>query len=246
MQELRVGVPHNLSGDVPDGKPEGMANGLPPELSALLRARDDVSSERAWERFLEKYSRLLLHTVRTRSGTYDEAMERYVFVLQCLREEEFVRLRRYTPEVSARFTTWLVVVTGRLCIDYFRKQYGYPAKTDGSEDPAAQERLEARRRLADLVCEKLEVSQIRDRSERGPELELRRTELESALVQVIEALPARDRLLLRLRSYQGLTAREVASSMGYATQFHVYRRLNAVLADLRTGLVEIGIASPRP
>jgi hypothetical protein len=34
--------------------------------------------------------------------------------------------------------------------------------------------------------------------------------------------------------------------MGFATQFHVYRRLNAVLADLRTGLVELGIASPRP
>jgi len=245
MQELRVGVPHNLRGDVPDGSPQGAANGLPSELSALLRARDDVSRERAWEQFLEKYSRLLLHTVRTRSGTYDEAMERYVFVLQCLREEEFVRLRRYTPEDSARFTTWLVVVTGRMCIDYFRKQYGYPAKSNG-EDPALQERLEARRRLADLVCEKLEVSQIRDRAERGPEIELRRTELESALVQVIEALPARDRLLLRLRFYQGLTAREVASSMGFATQFHVYRRLNAVLADLRTGLVEIGIASPRP
>ncbi len=245
MQELRVGVPHNLRGDVPDGLPQGAANGLPPELSALLRARDDVSRERAWEQFLEKYSRRLLHTVRTRSGTYDEAMERYVFVLQCLREEEFVRLRRYTPEDSARFTTWLVVVTGRMCIDYFRKQYGYPAKSNG-EDPALQERLEARRRLADLVCEKLEVSQIRDRAERGPELELRRTELESALVQVIEALPARDRLLLRLRFYQGLTAREVASSMGFATQFHVYRRLNAVLADLRTGLVELGIASPRP
>ena len=145
MQELRVGVPHNLRGDVPDGSPQGAANGLPPELSALLRARDDVSRERAWEQFLEKYSRLLLHTVRTRSGTYDEAMERYVFVLQCLREEEFVRLRRYTPEDSARFTTWLVVVTGRMCIDYFRKQYGYPAKGNG-EDPALQERLEARRR----------------------------------------------------------------------------------------------------
>ncbi len=230
---------------MPDGSPQGAANGLPPELSALLRARDDVSRERAWEQFLEKYSRLLLHTVRTRSGTYDEAMERYVFVLQCLREEEFVRLRRYTPEDSARFTTWLVVVTGRRCIDYLRTQYGYPAKSNG-EDPALQERLEARRRLADLVCEKLEVSQIRDRAERGPEIELRRTELESALVQVIEALPARDRLLLRLRFYQGLTAREVASSMGFATQFPVYRRLNAVLADLRAGLVELGIASPRP
>jgi hypothetical protein len=75
MQELRVGVPHNLRGDVPDGSPpQGAANGLPPELSALLRARDDVSRERAWEQFLEKYSRLLLHTVRTRSGTYYEAV----------------------------------------------------------------------------------------------------------------------------------------------------------------------------
>lgn len=229
-----------------DGKPEGTTNGLPSELSSLLHARDDVSRERAWEQFLQRYSRLLLHTVRTRSGTYDEAMERYVFVLQQLREEEFLRLRRYTPDVSARFTTWLVVVTGRLCIDHYRKRYGYPAKPSNGGDPlVSQERLEARRRLADLVCERMDVAAIGD-SSGSPETLLRREELEAALVRAIESLPARDRLLVRLRFYQDLTAKEVAASMGFASQFHVYRRVNAVLGRLRERLVESGVASPRP
>ena len=229
-----------------DGKPEGALNGLPPELSALLRAQDVASRERAWERFVDKYSRLVLHTVRSRSSTYDEAMERYVFVLERLRLEEFERLRRYTPEIAARFTTWLVVVTGRLCIDHFRKRYGYSSQASVTEDEALRHRLEARRRLADLVCEKLDVSSLGDPAQSGPELELRQAQLEEALVTAIESLASQDRLLVRLRFYKGLTAKEVADAMGLPSQFHVYRRLKHVMRELRERLTERGIGTPRP
>jgi RNA polymerase sigma factor (sigma-70 family) len=230
---------------VTDGKPEGVADGLPPELSALLRAQDDASRDRAWERFLDKYSRLLLHTVRSRSGSYDEAMERYVFVLERLRVEEFERLRRYTPEVAARFTTWLVVVTGRLCIDHFRKRYGCSSQASVAEDEALRHRLEARRRLADLVSEKLDVSSLGDPAQDGPEIELRQVQLEEALVAAIESLEPQDRLLVKLRFYKGLTAKEVAASMGLPSQFHVYRRLKRVTRELRERLSERGIGTPR-
>lgn len=231
---------------VTDGKPEGVGNGLPSELSALLRAQDDASRDRAWERFLEKYSRLLLHTVRSRSSSYDEAMERYVFVLDRLRAAEFDRLRKYTPEVAARFTTWLVVVTGRLCIDHFRRRYGCSSQAGMADDEALRQRLEARRRLVDLVCEKVEVSSLGDSAQGGPEFELRQAELEEALVAAIESLASRDRLLVRLRFYKGLTAKEVAASMGLPSQFHVYRRLKVVMNELREKLAARGIVTPRP
>jgi RNA polymerase sigma factor (sigma-70 family) len=210
-----------------------------------LRAQDDASRDRAWERFLDKYSRLLLHTVRSRSGSYDEAMERYVFVLERLRVEEFERLRRYTPEVAARFTTWLVVVTGRLCIDHFRKRYGCSSQASVAEDEALRHRLEARRRLADLVSEKLDVSSLGDPAQDGPEIELRQVQLEEALVAAIESLEPQDRLLVKLRFYKGLTAKEVAASMGLPSQFHVYRRLKRVTRELRERLSERGIGTPR-
>ena len=228
------------------GTPEGRSNGLPPELSALLRAQDDGSRAEAWERFLEKYNRLLLHTARGPSGAYDETMDRYVFVLQRLKEDDFVRLRRYTPEVRARFTTWLVVVAGRLCIDHHRKRYGYAAKSDESgESVPAQHRAELRRRLADLVTDELDIERLGD-SAGGPEMELRRRELQEALAQAIGKLEPRDRLILRLRFHEGLTAMETAKSIGMPSPFHVYRRVNHVLVQLRADLNGMGVAGPRP
>lgn len=231
---------------VTDAKPAGVANGLPSELADLLRAQDDASREHAWERFLEKYSRLLLHTVRSRSSSYDEAMERYVFVLDRLRAEEFDRLRKYTPEVAARFTTWLVVVTGRLCIDHFRRRYGCSSQASAIDNEALRHRLEARRRLVDLVCENIDISSLGDSAQGGPELELRQAELEEALVAAIESLAPRDRLLVKLRFYKNLTAKEVAASMGLPSQFHVYRRLKVVLKELGEKLGARGIGTPRP
>ena len=45
-----------------------------------------------------------------------------------------------------------------------------------------------------------------------------------------------DQLLLRLRFDEELTARQIAGLLGLPTPFHVYRRLDAVCATLRTRL----------
>jgi DNA-directed RNA polymerase specialized sigma subunit len=50
-----------------------------------------------------------------------------------------------------------------------------------------------------------------------------------------------DRLLLKLRFDDGLSAPEIARLLGFPTPFHVYRRLNALYARLRGGLRERGI-----
>ena len=58
----------------------------------------------------------------------------------------------------------------------------------------------------------------------------------SALHGAIALLPAADQLLLRLRFEEELTARQIAGLLGLPTPFHVYRRLDAVCATLRTRL----------
>jgi DNA-directed RNA polymerase specialized sigma subunit len=66
------------------------------------------------------------------------------------------------------------------------------------------------------------------------------------LERAVGALEPRDRLLLRLRFDDDLSAREVADIMRFPTPFHVYRRLNKVLEILRHSLEQRGVDGPTP
>ena len=68
--------------------------------------------------------------------------------------------------------------------------------------------------------------------------------LQLALLAEIEGLDAADRLLIKLRFEDGLSAKDIASLTRSATPFHVYRRLNRILATLKRGLVARGVESP--
>src|SRR5438309_109170 len=59
-------------------------------------------------------------------------------------------------------------------------------------------------------------------------------------------LAAADRLLLKLRFDDDLSAREIAGLVGLPTPFHVYRRLNALLGELRRVLRQRGIHGAEP
>jgi DNA-directed RNA polymerase specialized sigma subunit len=62
------------------------------------------------------------------------------------------------------------------------------------------------------------------------------SEQSRALATALAGLEPRDRLLLKLRFEDNLSAREIAGVLRYQTPFHVYRRINALLATLRTEL----------
>ncbi|HWP70754.1 MAG TPA: hypothetical protein VNM36_06635, partial [Gemmatimonadaceae bacterium] len=70
--------------------------------------------------------------------------------------------------------------------------------------------------------------------------------LERALESAMTGLPAPDRLLLTLRFHDGLSGAEIASLLHFASAFHVYRRLNQLLATLRERLARLGVRSPVP
>jgi DNA-directed RNA polymerase specialized sigma subunit len=66
-------------------------------------------------------------------------------------------------------------------------------------------------------------------------------ETRAGLSAEIEALPAADRMLIKLRFEDNLSAKEIAEVIGAPTPFHVYRRLNHVLDVLRRGLIARGL-----
>lgn len=215
---------------------------VPSELSGLLTASDPAAREQAWASFVGAHSRLLLHTARSIAHDYDAAMEAYAYILESLRRDDFKRLRAYASDGRAKFTTWLVVVARRLCLDQRRHTYG---RVRNRDVPSAEAHA-SRRRLVDLIADQLDLSGPNHAALGNPETELRARELKSALREVLEGLDPPDRLLLRLRFGDDLSAREIADVMRLPTPFHVYRKLNSLLESLRRSLRRAGIEDAEP
>ena len=213
------------------------------ELLSLSRADSAAAQARAWETFVATYSRVILHAVRSVYRDADAAMDAYAYVLEKLHENDFKRLRAFSVDGSGKFTTWLIVVARRLANDWHRHRYGRWRNGNGDENVAREERA-GRRRLVDLTAEAIELNELPDLASPRPDEEVSSDEIQSALLAEIESLDASDRLLIKLRFEDGLTARDIAIALRLGTPFHVYRRLTRILTALKRGLVARGVESP--
>ena len=208
-------------------------------LTAIAR-EDHERADTAWRAFVAEYSRLLIHVARSVTATHDDAMDAYAFVLEQLRVDQCRRLREFAADPRCKLSTWLVVVVRRLCMDLYRHRYG---RTRGAD--LADQRV-LRRRLQDLIGEPIEPNDLpAPRSGRG-ELAIREAELLSGLESALATLTPRDRLLIRLRFDDDLTAQEIARLLDFPSPHHVYRKINLVLADLQNVLRRRGIESAIP
>lgn len=218
-----------------------MHGALPAPLSSLLDARDPRSRDEAWAAFLSAYSTLIMRVARLLGGDEDAVMDRYAFALDQLRRDDCKRLRQYTTDGRGQFTTWLVLVVRRLCLDEHRHRYGR-RQSDATE---AADRRTARRRLADLAGlapELAEVAADGDDADAG----IRALELSAALEAALARLDVADRLLIRLRFDDGLSVPTIACMIRAPSAAHVYRRLDRVLASLRATLREAGVEDSVP
>ena len=164
-------------------------------------------------------------------------MDAYAALLEAFKEDDFRRLRRYTVDPRSKFTTWLVVVARRICVDHIRARYGRLRNADSAEE---RERRSRRKRLEDLTSASDDVSLIVDESP-GAEAHLCEAEVSSGLQSALESLDPGDQLLLTLRFDDGLSASEIATILHFQSQFHVYRRINHLLSTLREDLRSRGI-----
>jgi len=216
---------------------------VPPELALLLDGRDPAVREEAWSAILERYSGLLIKAARTFGDDYDRRMDRYGFIIEGLRKDDFGRLRSFRARPDSGFASWLLVVARRLCLDHERATYGRGGR---ATDPkrAEGERV-TRRRLVELVGVALDAEQLPS-TRTDPEHRLRESELLAALDSVLAALEPRDRLLLKLRYEDDRSVREIADVMSFPSVFHVYRRLKSALDEARQQLQARGIRGPNP
>ena len=218
-----------------------MPERVPPELRELIHASDAEAREDAWDRLVARFTPLLLHTARTFPGGHEAAMDRYAFILEQLRRDEFRRLHRYSEDGRASFATWLVSVARRLCADRHRLVYGRARGGAGSDSPARR----ARRSLADLVAEQLDAERHGPADPHDVQAELESGELRAALDRALAELAPADRLLLALRFEQDLSAREISELTRRGNTFQVYRQINALLKALAASLRRQGMEPPR-
>ncbi|HEY6829091.1 MAG TPA: sigma-70 family RNA polymerase sigma factor [Gemmatimonadaceae bacterium] len=213
-----------------------------PELQRLLDASTLSERNRAWKLFLDAFSPLLVHVARSVFREHDEAMDAYAYALQELRADDFGRLRAFSAQGASKFSTWFVVVTQRLCLDYRRKQYG---RVRAVQSLSARVTQDLRRRLRDLAGEDIDLGALAE-STADPAEQLAAREVRHLLALAVGTLSTTDRLLLTLRFDDGLSASQIARVMHLPTAFHVYRRLDAAIRTLRADLVARGVESAAP
>jgi len=221
-----------------DGR--GRRPDLPVHLSRLLDEAAGMAREAAWAEFLKQYSRLLLKAARRASIGHDETMDRYTFILEQLRSDDFRRLRAFEADGRGQFTTWLVVVARRLCVDHQRRVHGRPQGKDESGGAEPIQRV-ARRNLLTLVADEIDLERLEDHRSRRPDDIVCKTELHDALEKALGSLDEADRLLLTLRFEDDVPMSRIGPIVGLESRFQVHRRLKAVLAQLREKLREAGI-----
>ena len=214
----------------------------PGVLLDLLVAPDAAGDERAWSAFLDEYSGLLLHVARALGGDEDAVMDRYVYVVEALRRDDYRRLRTFVSDGRGQFATWLVIVVRRLCLDEYRHRFGRPQ----GQGAAASARWTQRRSLARLVAARLELDDVADDPARSPDATVQSTELRTSLDHALARLDAGDRLLLRLRFEEGLSVPEIARALGQGSPFPLYRRIDKLLLRLRSALLAVGVSDPHP
>jgi RNA polymerase sigma factor (sigma-70 family) len=82
--------------------------------------------DEAWNRFIDRYRRLIISAIRHYVQDYDDVMDVFAWVCEALRKDDLRRLRAWVdqPEHRAKFSTWLVTVVRHLSVDWFRHRDG--------------------------------------------------------------------------------------------------------------------------
>jgi RNA polymerase sigma factor (sigma-70 family) len=208
------------------------------QLAQLLRHPDAAHRVAAWDELIARNTRLLLAVARSFGGGHDEAMDRYAYILEKLREQDFRRLRSFEPDRGASFATWLTLASRRLCLDQLRTRYGRDRGTASEESLAARA---DRRSLAGLLAAQIDPDALPASESMSPDRATLTSERDATLRRILGQLTSRERLLLALRFQNGLPASRIAVIVGVPTAFHVYRQLNPLLLRIRASLEAQGI-----
>jgi RNA polymerase sigma factor (sigma-70 family) len=221
-----------------------MISDYPTELAFLGNGTDPASREEGWSRFVARFTRLLMKTAYEFGGGYDERMDRYHYVLESLRQDDFRRLRAFRSIAGSSVPAWLAVVARRLCLDHERRKSGRPRARDVPDAVHSERRL--RRALAQDGSAQFDPGDRLPSQSLSPEEAVREQDLRRALERAIQRLEPRLQLALRLRYEDDLSVAEIGRVLGMRNVFQVYRLLRLALDEARRHLRQSGVEDASP
>jgi RNA polymerase sigma-70 factor, ECF subfamily len=185
------------------------------DLSLIHRAQ--AGDRAAFDELVRLYDREVLRLALRVIGSEQEAADVY--------QEVFLKVYRSLVRFrfQSSFSTWLYRVVMNVCLDHLRRQkrrveVQSPASEDGKSE------------FFQAVPE--------DRATLDPERALRAKEINGRILQALECLSPRERMVFELRHYEGLKLRAIGEMCGTTEEttknclFRATQKLRLALGDL--------------
>ena len=166
----------------------------------------------------------------------EEGHECYVYVLDKLMENNYARVKAF--QGRSTFKTYLVSITTRLAIDFYRLRYGKTSKKADDDLPTPkknplkivplkdQENVSDDKSLEEIVVDK----EVNDTQQR----------LKALVRSHLADLSPEDRLLLKMKYEDDFKVSEIAKILKQ-DQKRTYRKIHALLAAFRERISKEGI-----
>jgi RNA polymerase sigma factor (sigma-70 family) len=163
-------------------------------------------SKKEWDSFLDKYSRLVYHTIYKTLRVHevpinsDDVNDLFQEVVTSLCAEKCKKLRVFDPEKGCSLSSWLRMIAVRMTIDHLRK-----SRTLSSVDELPVEPSQA-----------------------GEQESIADQDSVNAVKELLKLFPAKDKLLIELSYMRELPPEEVAQILGISVGAF-YTRKNRIL-----------------
>ena len=175
-------------------------------------------SKEAWDAFVEKYTNLIYHTINKTFKTntsdffYQDITDIHNNVFLSLMENDYRKLKQYEGKNGCTVSSWLLVVTRNLALNYIKKLKKYIPLEDDTSDSAN-------------VIEKVPDPQ------QQPDEELSKKESWEMLKELIKDLNSKDVLFLKLCYEEELPPEEIAEMLSITVN-NVYTRKKRIRENL--------------
>jgi len=175
-------------------------------------------SKEAWDAFVEKYTNLTYHTINKTFKTntsdffYQDITDIHNNVFLSLMENDYRKLKQYEGKNGCTVSSWLLVVTRNLALNYIKKLKTYIPLEDDTSDSA-------------------NVIETVPDPQQQPDEELSKKESWEMLKELIKDLNSKDVLFLKLCYEEELPPEEIAEMLSITVN-NVYTRKKRIRENL--------------
>ena len=185
---------------------------------------------------VKPYLKLIESICLRRFNYTEDGHECYVYVLDKIMENNYAVINAF--QGRSTFKTYLVSITNRLAIDFFRHRYGRTSKTSNPEQSAPKKNQ--LKTVSIIDPENWSDEGRLDETVIQREDQEAKKSLEGIVKTQLSELSPEDRLLLKMKYEDNFKVSEIAEILKL-DQKKTYRKINKILSDLKEEFLKKGI-----